>query len=133
MLAVSAVMYAVSAIHWTVNMAIAAKSLRYGTLLITPFETLVTVYLPTINVRHPSRLHLRRMLIAAKYILSDAIVVWRAWVVWGPSRRFTVFTPPILSLVCTLGEYKQIVGWFSRLTGPFVSVVGRWCCIRVPQ
>ena len=73
------------------------------------------------------------MLIAAKYILSDAIVVWRAWVVWGPSRRFTVFTPPILSLVCTLGQYKQTVGWLSRLTGPSVSIVGRWRCIRVPQ
>jgi hypothetical protein len=93
-------------------MVIAVVSLRANTYLVTPLEVLVIVYLPTINVRHPLRLHLRRMLIAGKYILSDAIVVWRAWVVWGPSRRFTVFTPPILSLVCTLGEYKQIVGGF---------------------
>jgi len=86
MLAVSAVMYTVAALHWAMNMAIAWKSLRAEILLITRFEMLVIVYLPTIN-----------------YILSDGIVVWRAWVVWGPSRRFTVFTPPILSLVCTLG------------------------------
>ena len=57
MLAVSAVMYAVSAIHWAMNMAIAAISLRVNTYLITPFEMLVIVYLPTINVRHPLRLH----------------------------------------------------------------------------
>ena len=73
------------------------------------------------------------MLIEAKYILSDAIVVWRAWVVWGPSHRFIVFGPTFLSLVCTLGEHKQIAEWFSRLTGPFVSIVGHWRRIRVPQ
>lgn len=85
MLAVSAVMYAVSAIHWATNMSIAAKSLRAGVPLISAFEMLVIVYLPTIN-----------------YILSDGIVLWRAWVVWGPHRRLTVFAPPLLSLVCTL-------------------------------
>ncbi|KAH9061184.1 hypothetical protein EDB87DRAFT_1612417 [Lactarius vividus] len=42
------------------------------------------------------------MLIAEKYILSDGIVVWRASVLWGPSRRFTVFIPQLFSLVCTL-------------------------------
>ena len=56
MLAVSAVMYVVSAVHWAMNMVIFAKSLRVGALLITPFELLVIVYLPTINVRHPLRL-----------------------------------------------------------------------------
>ena len=70
--------------------------------------------LPFINVRHLLRLpHLRRMLIAGKYILGDGIVVWRAWVLWGPSRRFTLFTPPILSLVCMLGELKQFETLFS--------------------
>jgi len=67
------------------NMAIAARSMRAGAPLISRFEMLVIVYLPTIN-----------------YILSDGIVVWRAWVVWGPDRRFIIFAPPLLSLVCTL-------------------------------
>ena len=73
------------------------------------------------------------MLIAGKYILSDGIVVWRAWVVWGPSRRFALFTPPILSLVCMLGGLKHIAAWLSRLTGLFFSFGGRWRCIHVPQ
>ncbi|KAH9055146.1 hypothetical protein EDB83DRAFT_1109508 [Lactarius deliciosus] len=85
MLAVSAFMYAVSAVHWAMNMAIVTRFLRVGRDFMSPFERLVVVYLPTIN-----------------YILSDGIVVWRAWVLWGPSRRFTVFIPPLFSLVSTL-------------------------------
>ncbi|KAH8998661.1 hypothetical protein EDB92DRAFT_1941458 [Lactarius akahatsu] len=85
MLAVSTVMYAVCAVHWAMNMSIAAKFLRIGEAPMSPFELLVVVYLPTIN-----------------YILSDGIVVWRAWVLWGPSRRFRVFVPLLFSLVCTL-------------------------------
>ncbi|KAI9438516.1 hypothetical protein H4582DRAFT_176202 [Lactarius indigo] len=88
MLAVSAFMYAVSAVHWAVNMAIVTRFLRVGRDFMSSFETLVVIYLPTIN-----------------YILSDGIVVWRAWVLWplwGPSRRFAVFIPPLFSLVCTL-------------------------------
>ena len=52
MLAVTAVMYTVSSIHWAVNMVVAAKSLRADALMITPFELLVTSYLPLINVRY---------------------------------------------------------------------------------
>ena len=110
MLAVSTVMYLVSAVHWANNMAIAAKSMRADAPLVSSFEMLVMVYLPTINVRHLLKLHLRLVLIVVKYILSDGIVVWRAWVVWGPSRRFTVFTPPLFSLVCTLSKHKQTAG-----------------------
>ncbi|KAI9465586.1 hypothetical protein BJY52DRAFT_593744 [Lactarius psammicola] len=85
MLTVSAVMYAVSAVHWAVGMTVAMRILRVDEALVSPFETLVIIYIPTIN-----------------YILSDGIVVWRAWVLWGPSRRFTIFIPPLFSLVCTL-------------------------------
>lgn len=53
MLAVSTVMYAVSAVHWANNMAIAARSMRADAPLMSPFEMLIMVYLPTINVRHP--------------------------------------------------------------------------------
>jgi hypothetical protein len=38
-----------------------------------------------------------------KYILSDVIVLWRAWVLWN--RRFLLFIPPLIYLVCTLGRY----------------------------
>jgi uncharacterized membrane protein len=52
MLAVSVVMYAVSAIHWTLVFAIAIRTLRVGEGSMTPPEALAVVYLPTINVRH---------------------------------------------------------------------------------
>ncbi|KAI9462392.1 hypothetical protein BJY52DRAFT_145100 [Lactarius psammicola] len=84
MLAVSAVMYAVSATHWAMNIAISAKSLKVDKDFMTPFEMLVFTHLPTVN-----------------YILCGGIVVWRAWVLWGPNRRSTVFIPPLFSLVCT--------------------------------
>jgi hypothetical protein len=40
---------------------------------------------------------------AHKYILSDGIVLWRAWILWD--RRVVLFILPFLSLVCTLGEH----------------------------
>jgi hypothetical protein len=52
MLAVSVVMYAVSAIHWTLGFAIAIPTLRTGKLTLTPQEALAFMYLPIINVRH---------------------------------------------------------------------------------
>jgi hypothetical protein len=45
------------------------------------------------------------MLISVKYILSDGIVLWRAWVLWN--RRVMLFILPFLFLVCTLGEHHQ--------------------------
>ncbi|KAH9003306.1 hypothetical protein EDB86DRAFT_2826481 [Lactarius hatsudake] len=76
MLAVSAFMYAVSAAHWAMNMAVITRILRVGIDFMSPFERLVVVYLPTIN-----------MLIAEKYILSDGIVVWRALGVVGSESQ----------------------------------------------
>ena len=46
------------------------------------------------------------MLIALKFILSDGIVLWRAWVLWN--RRFILFIPPLIFILCTLGEHRQI-------------------------
>ncbi|KAH9969506.1 hypothetical protein BC827DRAFT_3813 [Russula dissimulans] len=36
-----------------------------------------------------------------KYVLSDVIVLWRAWVLWN--RRVLLFIPPMISLICTIG------------------------------
>jgi hypothetical protein len=51
MLAVSVVMYAVSATHWALVVAFSIRALRTGKFLLTPVEVLFVVYLPTINVR----------------------------------------------------------------------------------
>jgi hypothetical protein len=50
MLAVSIVMYTVSASHWGLNIFIDIRGLRKGKLVITPAEFQALVYLPAINV-----------------------------------------------------------------------------------
>jgi hypothetical protein len=52
MLAVSVVMYAVSAIHWALIFVAAIRTLRIGKLTVTLPEALGVLYLPRINVRH---------------------------------------------------------------------------------
>ncbi len=121
MLAMFVVMYTVSAAHWALNMAIAVRSLRVGMVSTSPFEMLVTMCLPTINVSFLLRHHLRRVLIVEKYIICDGILMWRAWVLCG--RRFILFIPALFCLVCILGEHEQIGVRCSRLTHPFVSIV----------
>ncbi|KAH9980369.1 hypothetical protein BGW80DRAFT_496941 [Lactifluus volemus] len=83
MLAISVVMYAISAIHWSLNFAIAIRSLRIGKFASTLLEALAAGYLTTINL-----------------ILNDGIVLWRAWILWD--RRVVLFILPFLFLVCTL-------------------------------
>ncbi|KAI0269759.1 hypothetical protein BC834DRAFT_967501 [Gloeopeniophorella convolvens] len=85
-LAASVVMYTVSATHWAINTALLVRAARNssatGTVM-SPAEELAITYVPSIN-----------------YVLSDAIVVWRAWVLWG--RRYDLFIPPILFLLGTI-------------------------------
>ncbi|KAI9510611.1 hypothetical protein F5148DRAFT_557059 [Russula earlei] len=84
MLALSVVMYTVSAAHWALNVAETVGDLRAGRFLMASTREFLVVYLPSIN-----------------YVLSDAIVLWRAWVLWN--RRLPLFIPPLISLVCTFG------------------------------
>ncbi|KAH9970962.1 hypothetical protein BGW80DRAFT_1460868 [Lactifluus volemus] len=83
MLAVSVVMYAASAIHWTLTFAHAIRSLRIGQFTTTLPEMIAVACLPSINI-----------------ILSDGIVLWRAWLLWD--RRVVLFILPFLFLVCTV-------------------------------
>jgi hypothetical protein len=55
MLALSAVMYAVSASHCTLNVADSLKALKIGQFVRTPIKQTAVLYLPTINVRHLRR------------------------------------------------------------------------------
>jgi len=83
MLALSVVMYAVSATHYAITVHSAffyGGEYDYHSVWIGN----AILYLPAIN-----------------YILSDGIVLWRAWVLWN--RRILLFIPPLISLVCTLG------------------------------
>ncbi|KAH9980371.1 hypothetical protein BGW80DRAFT_1556939 [Lactifluus volemus] len=81
MLAVSVIMYAISATHWSFVFATALRSLRIGNWAATVPEQMVILYLPRFN-----------------YILSDGIVLWRAWLLWD--RRVMLFILPFLFLVC---------------------------------
>jgi hypothetical protein len=44
-------MYAVSASHWALNMAIAIRWVRVGKVFIATSEALVLIYVPMVNVR----------------------------------------------------------------------------------
>ncbi|KAH9959422.1 hypothetical protein BC827DRAFT_502912 [Russula dissimulans] len=79
MLAISMVMYADSAAHW----ALVIANLQNWWLSANLRVDIAVTYLPIIN-----------------YILSDGIVLWRAWVLWD--RRLLLFIPPLISLLCTL-------------------------------
>ncbi|KAH9971902.1 hypothetical protein BGW80DRAFT_1460113 [Lactifluus volemus] len=85
MLAVSVVMYSVSAIHLTFIFTTTIRSSRLGisNFKATLPEIIAVAYLPSINV-----------------ILSDGIALWRAWLLWD--RRVVLFILPFLFLVCTL-------------------------------
>jgi hypothetical protein len=109
MLAMSAVMYAVSASHCALNVADSLKALEIGHFSRTPVKQIVVVYLPTINVRPLRRPILQKTLADRpwKYILSDGIVLWRAWVLWN--RRCLLFVPPLFTLVCTFGEHHLLI------------------------
>jgi len=81
LLAISMVMYTVSAAHWA--LVIATLSEYDGSFSFRLGSDITVIYLPAIN-----------------YILSDGIVLWRAWVLWD--RRLLLFIPPLISLVCTI-------------------------------
>jgi len=51
MLALSAVMYGVSASHCALNVADSIRAMRIGQFARTPVKQLAAFYLPTINVR----------------------------------------------------------------------------------
>ncbi|KAI0264656.1 hypothetical protein BC834DRAFT_1042207 [Gloeopeniophorella convolvens] len=85
-LAASVAMYTASATHWAINIALLARAARNSSvveIVMTPIEEIASHHLPTIN-----------------YAIGDAIVVWRAWVLWG--RRRDLFIPPILFLLGTI-------------------------------
>ncbi|KAI0269774.1 hypothetical protein BC834DRAFT_967516 [Gloeopeniophorella convolvens] len=88
-LAASVAMYVVSATHWAIGIALLVKAASDSNnsvseiVLTGPLELLAFGYLPSISC-----------------VLGDAIVVWRAWVLW--ERRYDLFIPPILFLIGTI-------------------------------
>ncbi|KAH9969517.1 hypothetical protein BC827DRAFT_1372328 [Russula dissimulans] len=83
MLALSMVMYAVSATDLALNISY-IKALEAGLLTKVLTIFFVLKYLPSVN-----------------FMLSDGILLWRAWVLWN--RRFLLFITPLIFLVCTFG------------------------------
>jgi len=85
MLALSVVMYAVSTVHWALFLS------RVEVFEVDPSSPVdikdwVVNYLPSIT-----------------YVLSDVIVLWRAWVLWPGNYRFWLFIPPLILLLCNIG------------------------------
>ncbi|KAI0059650.1 hypothetical protein BV25DRAFT_1063010 [Artomyces pyxidatus] len=87
-LTTTSVMYLVSTAHWATNTAVIIDFVRDPSAdpnwYKTSGEQLVVMYIPAIN-----------------YILSDAIVVWRAWVISEAGRNVFLFVPPLIFMVGT--------------------------------
>ncbi|KAI0269767.1 hypothetical protein BC834DRAFT_569982 [Gloeopeniophorella convolvens] len=84
--AASVTMYIVSATHWAIGIALLVRTARNSSVVqigVTPVEVIAIGYIPSISA-----------------VLGDAIVVWRAWVLW--ERRYDLFIPPILFLIGTI-------------------------------
>jgi len=69
--------------------------MRIGQFARTPVKELAAFYLPTIN-----------------YVLSDGIVLWRAWVLWN--RSFLLFIPPLIALMCTFVTSVAAATYFYK-------------------
>ncbi|KAA1469615.1 hypothetical protein DENSPDRAFT_879063 [Dentipellis sp. KUC8613] len=80
LLAATAIMYGVSTAHWAVTLVILLPSIGNDTKLSVPTRTqfLITSYFPYFS-----------------YVLSDAIVVWRTWLICDCNTKLFV-----LPLVC---------------------------------
>ncbi|KAH9954810.1 hypothetical protein BGW80DRAFT_1566516 [Lactifluus volemus] len=81
LLAISVVMYTVSLIYSILTVTTAIRTLRIGKFIINFSEVVAISYLPRIN-----------------FVLSDGIVLWRAWILWD--RRTKLFILQFLFLVC---------------------------------
>ncbi|KAH9969512.1 hypothetical protein BC827DRAFT_1372325 [Russula dissimulans] len=94
MLALSVVMYVVSATHWALNISY-IEAFKAGLLTKVVTIEFALIYLPSVN-----------------YMLSDGILLWRAWVLWN--RRFLLFITPLIFLVCTFGTtIASVVNFFN--------------------
>jgi len=63
------------------------------------------------------------LLIGVKYIPSDVIVLWRAWVLWN--RRLLLFIPPLIFILCNVGVHHQIARAFL---GMIPTLPRNFCC-----
>ncbi|KAI0041396.1 hypothetical protein FA95DRAFT_696549 [Auriscalpium vulgare] len=75
MLALTVVLYISAAVHWVLSVTAAACVLRGAcelTILVTPHGT--------------TRQIITGMMLNINFMLSDVIVLWRAWVLWGRAR-----------------------------------------------
>jgi len=84
-IALSVVMYAVSAVHLALSVATIVVNCNTASGITDTVRIIYVIqFLPVIN-----------------YILSDFIVLWRAWVLWN--HKPLLFVIPLISLVCIIG------------------------------
>ncbi|ETW81388.1 hypothetical protein HETIRDRAFT_117945 [Heterobasidion irregulare TC 32-1] len=82
LLAVNIILYAMSVIHWIVNSVVIL-----GVISVGRAEDVIIEWFPTIN-----------------HILCEAIVVWRAWLIWECNAKIC-----IPSFICLFGTLASVV------------------------
>lgn len=64
------------------------NNVDFPSILLIPDLPIVLHYLPIVNVSlsFPIRITSSKLKLLTQYLLSDVIVFWRAWILWGRSR-----------------------------------------------
>jgi len=95
MLIVTSIMFAASTSYWGVSLAITVKNIR--DLLINHVDASIAERFDIANTSVLNLYLAEVYLPMVNYLLSDAVVVWRAWTLWPHKKRF-LFPLPIFLL-----------------------------------
>jgi len=112
MFIVTLIIFACSACYWALSLTIVLRSLR--DVLINHIDLSFADKFTLAN-EHVSRLYVGQVyLTMINYSLSDAVVVWRAWILWSgspESTRLKVFIVPIYLLTGSIVSALLVGGW----------------------
>jgi len=95
-------MYTISTVHW--SLSVADTILIFKNDFISPASLDVSLYLPLFSA-----------IILINYFLTDAVVVWRAWVLCSDQSRRALKVPIVL-LICLAITVTVTIAFRIRLT-----------------
>lgn len=111
--AITITMYVMCAGHLGTSLAFYSTEYEQGTWAFSLLEQSL-MGLPVVNVRIPLPvlmmcspisdilIYLHNTCLSWQYIFSDAVVVWRCWLLWG--RRWRILLVPFVLFLGTIGQ-----------------------------
>ncbi|KAF9077064.1 hypothetical protein BDP27DRAFT_1209574 [Rhodocollybia butyracea] len=109
MLITTLLMFGASACYWAISLAILIQSVRE--ILITHDDQPIDDRLTMANTI-ASHLYLAEVYLPmVTFVLGDAMVVWRAYVLWPPGNKWRFFVLPVTLLVGSVVTALLVGGW----------------------